>query len=161
PLSSKHGSATWTCVASAGGSCGAASGTGSINTTVNLQPNATATFTIATSVLPTATGSLVNTATVTSPATVPDPSQSNNSATDTDTINATGDLSITKTNNATFLVPGTQTTYTIVASNSGPSAINGATVVDNIPANLTNATWTCVATSGSSCATANGSGNIN
>jgi uncharacterized repeat protein (TIGR01451 family) len=161
PLSAKHGSASWTCVASAGGSCAASSGTGAVNTTVNLLPNATATFTITTSVLPNATGSLVNTATVTSPGGVPDPSTGNNSATDTDTITATGDLSITKTNNATMLVPGSQTTYTIVASNAGPSAITGASVVDNIPANLTNATWTCLATAGSSCAVNNGSGNIN
>ncbi|MGE0126744.1 MAG: DUF11 domain-containing protein [Blastocatellales bacterium] len=161
PLSSKLGAASWTCAASAGGSCGAASGTGSISTTVNLMPNATATFTITTSVLSNATGSLVNTATVTSPGSVPDTATNNNSATDTNTINVSGDLSITKTNNAASVTPGSQITYTIVASNAGPSAIVGATVVDNLPASLTNTAWTCAATTGSSCGAANGSGSIN
>ncbi len=161
PLSSKLGAASWTCAASVGGSCGAASGNGPINTTVNLLPGATATFTITTSVLATATGQLVNTATVTSPGGVPDTTPGNNGATDTDTINASGDLSITKTNGVNAVTPGTQITYTIVASNAGPSAITGAKVVDNLPANLTNATWTCAASSGSSCGQASGSGSIN
>lgn len=166
PLSSKHGPASWTCAPSVGASCGAATGSGAINTTVNLMPGATATFTITTSALPVATGDLVNTAIVTSPGAVPDTATANNSATDTDAIDVSGDLSITKTNNATSVTPGSQTTYTIVASNSGPSAIlsagvGGATVVDNLPANLTNATWTCQASAGSSCGAAAGSGSIN
>ena len=152
---------SWTCTASAGGSCGAANGTGSINTTVNLLPNATATFKLNGTVRSDATGSLSNTVTVTPPANIPDPNTANNSDTDTDTISATSDLAITKTNSATSSVPGTQTTYTIVVSNAGPSAALGATVSDILPATLTNATWTCAASAGSSCGQASGSGNIN
>lgn len=157
----KLSNVAWTCVAAGGGSCGAASGNGNINTTVNLPPNATATFTLNGTVRPDATGSLINTATVTAPAGVPDPQTNNNSATDTDTINATVDLSITKTNNTTALVPGTQTVYNIVVSNAGPSAAIGAIIADALPSTLTNASWTCAAGSGSACGAASGSGNIN
>ena len=50
-------------------------------------------------------------------------------------------------------------TYTITASNAGPSNATGATVADTFPASLT-ATWTCVGAGGGTC-TASGSGNIN
>ena len=56
---------------------------------------------------PSATGTLVNTATVAVPAGVTDPAAGNNSATDTDTINASADLSITKTDGSATYTPGT------------------------------------------------------
>ncbi|MGE0882031.1 MAG: beta strand repeat-containing protein [Blastocatellales bacterium] len=152
---------TWTCTASTGGACGAPSGSGSINTTVDLLPGSTATFKLNATVVNSATGSLSNTATVTAPASVPDPTPANNNDTDVNTITQTVDLAITKTNNATSVVPGTQTTYTIVVTNSGPSAVTGAAVADNLPANLTNATWTCTASAGSACGSTNGTGSIN
>jgi uncharacterized repeat protein (TIGR01451 family) len=70
------------------------------------------------------------------------------------------DLSITKTDGQTTDVPGTSITYTIVASNAGPSSANGATVADTVPAAITGATWTCAGAGGGTC-TASGSGNIN
>lgn len=152
---------TWTCTPSAGATCGAPNGSGSINTTVNLLPGATATFSLNATVNNSATGALTNTATVTSPASAPDPSPSNNSATDNNTIVTTVDMAITKTNNVTTLVPGNQTTYTIVVSNAGPSAVTGAAVADNLPVTLTNASWTCTASAGSSCGSPNGTGSIN
>ena len=54
---------------------------------------------------------------------------------------------------------GGSVTYTIAASNAGPSNATGATVADTFPAALT-ATWTCVGAGGGTC-TAAGSGNIN
>ena len=48
-------------------------------------------------------------------------------------------------------MPGTAISYTIVASNQGPSTIVGATVTDTPPATLTGVTWTCAASLGSSC----------
>ena len=152
---------SWTCTPSAGATCGAPSGNGSINTTVNLLPSATATFSLQATVINSTTGTLENTATVTSPSSAPDTAPGNNSATDINTIVTTVDMAITKTNNATSLVPGNQTTYTIVVSNSGPSAVTGAAVADNLPASLTNATWTCTASAGSSCGSPNGTGSIN
>ena len=78
---------TWSCVASAGSSCGSASGTGSISTTVTLPVGGSATFTLNGTVATNAAGTLTNTATVTAPASVTDPSLANNTAVDHDTIN--------------------------------------------------------------------------
>jgi hypothetical protein len=49
----------------------------------------------------------------------------NNSATDTDTLTPSADLGITKTDGVTTATPGGSVTYTIVASNAGPSACPG------------------------------------
>jgi uncharacterized repeat protein (TIGR01451 family) len=69
------------------------------------------------------------------------------------------DLSITKTDGQTTAIPGQPITYTIVASNAGPSGVFGATVSDVVPAAVTGAAWTCLGSGGGTCA-ANGSGNI-
>ncbi len=53
------------------------------------------------------------------------------------------DLSVTKTDGVTTYTPGTTTTYTVVVSNAGPSAVAGANFVDNIPASTT---WSYTAT---------------
>jgi uncharacterized repeat protein (TIGR01451 family) len=119
----------------------------------------TATYTVSATVSASATGSLSNTATVAVPSGTTDPTPGNNSATDTDTLTPRADLSITKTDGATEAVPGNGITYTIVATNNGPSNVTGATVSDTLPASLTSVTWTCTASAGSSC-TGSGSGNI-
>ncbi len=69
------------------------------------------------------------------------------------------DLSITKTDGVAAVGWGLPVTYTIVASNSGPGAVTGATVADVMPAQLTGATWTCVGAAGATCA-ASGTGSI-
>src|SRR4051794_8606636 len=69
------------------------------------------------------------------------------------------DLAITKTDGVTTATSGGSVTYTITASNAGPSNATGATVTDTFPISLT-ATWTCVGVGGGTC-TAAGSGNIN
>ena len=70
------------------------------------------------------------------------------------------DVSMAKTDGQTTAVPGQPVTYTITALNVGPSVAAGATVTDAIPPILLGATWTCVASPGSSCAPS-GSGGIN
>jgi uncharacterized repeat protein (TIGR01451 family) len=116
------------------------------------------TFTASCNISGSATGSLSNTATVAAPAGVTDPTPGNDSATDTDALGAEADLSITKTDGVTSATPGGSVTYTITASNAGPSNASGATVADTFPASLT-CTWTCVGAGGGTC-TASGSGNI-
>ncbi len=149
---------TWTCVGAGGGTC-TASGSGNINDTVNLPSGGSVTYTVSAAVSASATGTLSNTATVTAPGGVTDPNPGNNSATDTDTITQSADLAITKTDGVTSAQAGGSVTYTITASNAGPSNASGATVADTLPAALTG-TWTCVGAGGSTC-TAAGSGNIN
>ena len=147
---------TWTCVGAGGGTC-TASGSGNVNDTVNLPVGGSVTYTVTAVISPAATGTLSNTATVSS--TVADPTPANNSATDTDTLTPQADLAITKTDGATTATPGGSVTYTITASNAGPSNASGATVADTFPATLT-ATWTCIGAGGGTC-TAAGSGNVN
>ncbi len=149
---------TWTCVGAGGGTCTAA-GSGNINGTVNLPAGASVTYTASCNVAAAATGTVSNTATVTAPAGVTDPTPGNNSATDTDTLAASADLAITATDGVTTATPGGSVTYTITASNAGPSNAAGATVADTFPASLT-CTWTCLGAGGGTC-TASGAGNIN
>jgi uncharacterized repeat protein (TIGR01451 family) len=66
------------------------------------------------------------------------------------------DLTLSKTDNQVTTTAGSLITYTIVVTNNGPSAVIGASVVDVLPANLTDVNWTCTATASSSC-TASGS----
>ena len=146
---------TWTCTG-AGGTCTAA-GAGNINDSVSLPAGASVTYTASCAISAGATGMLSNTATVSSA--TPDPTPGNNTATDTDTLAPSADLSITKTDGVTTATPGGSVTYTIVASNAGPSNATGATVADTFPASLT-CTWTCAGAGGGTC-TAAGAGNIN
>ena len=77
------------------------------------------------------------------------------------TVNAgpLADLSISKRDNGRA-VGGQALVYTLVASNAGPDPAIGATVADNLPPQITGATWTCSASAGSSCPGA-GAGNVN
>ena len=110
-----------------------------------------------------ATGSIVNTATVTPPQGVTDPDLSNNSSTVTTTIATTGlttaNLSMSKIGPST-VVAGGLVVYTMEATNNGSSAANGAVITDTFPAVLFNVSWTCVASVGASCGSASGTGNL-
>jgi uncharacterized repeat protein (TIGR01451 family) len=146
----------WTCVGAGGGTC-TASGSGNINGSVSLPAGGSVTYTASCTISAAATGTLSNTATVTGSG-VTDPVPGNNSATDSDTLSASADLAITKTDGVTTATPGGSTTYTITASNAGPSNAS-ATVADTFPASLT-CNWTCTGAGGGTCASP-GSGNIN
>ena len=89
-----------------------------------------------------------------------DPDGTNDSATDTDTPATSADLQITKTDGSPTYTPGSPVVYTIVVTNAGPSAVTGAAVTDNFPAEITGASWTCATTGGATC-TASGTGDIN
>ena len=134
-----------------------AAGSGNINDSVNLPTGGSVTYTASCAISAAATGTLVNTATVSS--SIADPTPGNNSATDTDTLTPQADLSITKTDGVATVVAGGSTIYTITASNAGPSNAPGSTVADTFPASLT-CTWTCAGAGGGTCTPA-GSGNIN
>ncbi|MGN6520930.1 MAG: DUF7507 domain-containing protein [Dokdonella sp.] len=126
---------------------------------MNIPVGGTATFTVTGTVSASATGTLANTATIAAPAGTTDPTPGNNSATDTDTLSPNAELANTKTDATASATPGSPITYTIVASNAGPSAVTGATVADTIPAGIAGATWTCVGAGGGTCP-ASGSGNV-
>ena len=81
-----------------------------------------------------APATLVNTASIaSSPAT--DPTPANNTATDTDTVTKSTELSIVKTDGLASVTAGASTLYTITITNNGPSdEPAGVVVSDPIPA---------------------------
>ncbi len=81
------------------------------------------------------TGDIVNTATVDSTITDPDPS--NNSDTTTDAPVPSADLVITKTTATGALVPGRDVDYVLSVDNAGPSDAHDVVVTDVMPAGLT------------------------
>ncbi|MDT5270100.1 MAG: hypothetical protein QOH49_2286 [Acidobacteriota bacterium] len=146
--------ATWTCAASAGSSCAAASGSGNIATSATLLASGTATYTISATVTA-SSGTIANTVTANPPAWITDASPANNTATDTDNVIAAADLSITKTTASSFTV-GSNATYTLTATNSGPQSAAGTiTVSDTLPAGLT-----YVSATGTGWACSNASGTV-
>jgi uncharacterized repeat protein (TIGR01451 family) len=151
---------TWTCTAGAGASCGTASGVGDIDALVTLPAGATATFTVTGLVPAGLTGPVANTATVTPPPGVGDPVPGNNQATNTNPTGAVADLVISKSSAPDPYVPGATLTYTLVASNLGPSNAANARVQDALPAGLAGFTWTCTGTAGATCATSSGAGDV-
>ncbi len=153
--------ATWTCTASGSGAACPASGSGSINALVDLPAGTTATFTLSATVDANASGNLVNTATVTPPAGVTDPTSADDSATDTDTLAAQSALAVTKTDGSATYTPGGTATYTITVTNAGPSTASSVSLSDPLPAGVALAgTPTCVANSiGSVCGTITGAAN--
>ena len=76
------------------------------------------------------------------------------------TVSRAIDLEVTKTDNQATAVAGAPISYTIVVTNHGPNDVAGATITDTLPATLTGAVWTCVASPGSSCAAGSGTGGV-
>ena len=126
----------WTCIADAGSSCAAASGTGNLATTVTLEAGDRATFTVTGLIAASATGLLVNTATVAAPAGAVDPDTANNTATSSVPLTPSAALQITKAGPANA-VAGTNIVYTITVTNAGPSDATGVTLADPTPPGLT------------------------
>jgi uncharacterized repeat protein (TIGR01451 family) len=75
------------------------------------------------------------------------------------TVTAAANVSVTIDDGETFAPGGSVVAYTIVVANAGPGDANGARVRDIVPANLDDATWSCIANAGATCS-ASGSGDI-
>jgi hypothetical protein len=72
------------------------------------------------------------------------------------------DLQVTMTGPSSVL-QGASVTYNVTVTNNGNSTLIGSdspTVVDNVPASITGAAWTCTGSGGATC-DASGTGNIN
>jgi uncharacterized repeat protein (TIGR01451 family) len=86
--------------------------------------------------------------------------EANASATAPVTVVKPADLGITKTHTPASPLAGSAVTYTIVAKNfSTTNTVTNAAVKDTVPTSITNVSWTCAATTLSSCTTAAGAGN--
>lgn len=62
------------------------------------------------------------------------------------------DLEVSKADTLDAVIPGEVTDYEIGVLNRGPSPVAGARVLDTPPAELTDCSWTCTASAGSTCA---------
>lgn len=71
------------------------------------------------------------------------------------------DLGIKVTNPAAALDWGSQVTYTVVATNSGPNPVTAARLANSLPAQLTGVSWTCTGANGGVCSAASGTGALN
>ncbi len=145
----------WTCAVTNGGSggvvvtaCGAASGSGNLNTTVTMKVGAIITYTVPATVAGGASGTLVNSATVTTPPGTFDPTPANDTATDSDTVDAIADLAIIKSNGVGTVNAGAPTTYTITVTNNGPSSATGAFLTDPVAGGLSKTSVVCSGTPG-------------
>src|SRR5207244_4057117 len=153
------GTPSWSATGSAGTSGFDALGTGNISDSgITIPSGGSVTYTVTATVSSSRTGNLVNTATVSSA--VSDPGVFPNSATDTDTQSSSADLGITKTDGSPTYTPGAGLTYTIVATNHGPSNVTDATVSDSFDAALGTPSWSAAGTAGTSGFDALGTGNI-
>ena len=99
----------------------------------NLDADATASFQIVANVSPTvlAASTLFNEATVGSDTADPDPTDNDASA--PTSVRAVADVGVTKSGPADPVVAGALITYTVVVSNSGPSAAEDVDVKDFLP----------------------------
>ena len=142
---------TWTCSGSSGSAC-AASGVGDIqDPSVRLPPGGSVTY-LATCEIPPSIPytNFLSLATVTG-GSILDPNPSNNRAMDYLTVYPRADLTISVTDGVTAPRPGTSVTYTIVASNLGPSDSPTSQVIDDFPSACTRISWTCAGTAGGVC----------
>ena len=141
---------TWTCTASGTASCSVASGTGnSIALTGNINSGPANFLTLlVTAVAQAATsiGGVTNTAALTVPVGISDLTPANNTSSVPTAVGVTN-LSLTISNGVNTLLAGAQTTYTLVVTNSGPTAADGARLYDPVAAGLSCVTTpVCVAT---------------
>lgn len=111
---------TWTCVGSGGATCTAA-GSGNISDTITPLPAGSGVlYTLSCAISPSATGNLINAASLTVPVGVFDPVPENNSSADVDILVAAPPASVsgTKTVSGSFTIGGS-ITYTVILTNSG------------------------------------------
>jgi uncharacterized repeat protein (TIGR01451 family) len=106
-----------------------------------LATGASVVFTLTGTVPAGATGSLVNTATVSPPDGVTDPDPSDDSSTVTDDIDLVADLVVVKTRTSGDPVAGAAVEYSITVTNDGPSTILGFTLLDTTAPALEGATF--------------------
>jgi uncharacterized repeat protein (TIGR01451 family) len=126
---------TFTCATPAVGSGGTVT-----CTAASMPVEGTVRFTVSVKTSPSApSGSIINTATITSP--TPDPNTSDNSSSVSTGIvgssTASADLSIDSMDRAISASAGATTSFQVVISNKGPSTVNHAKLTNAVPANTT------------------------
>jgi len=100
----------------------------------DLAAGASTSYTVTVQVAPGVSGTLTNTAVVSS--NTPDPDNTNNTATEPTTVGAAADLRITKTSDVAYIQGGGRVIYTLQIVNDGPSDAQAVVVSDTLPAGM-------------------------
>lgn len=102
---------------------------------------------------------ITNTATIATNATT-DQNASNNSSTTTTTVNTSADLALVKSDSPNPVIAGTNLTYSVTVTNTGPSANAGYTVSDPLPSSVSflSASAGCAFATGTVTCTSSGLG---
>ncbi len=141
----------WSCQASDGASCSAGQVAGDIQDSLDLPVGSQVTYSAVCAIDAGARDSLSNTADLLLPSGVVELDDSNNRASDLDTVLVpSADLAVHVDDGLSQAVPGTSLTYTLTVSNAGPSAVDGAILQDIFPEGLS-CLWSCTPGAGSSC----------
>ena len=111
-------------------------GTGNLSVQYDLLPNGeTRTFTLTADIQQDATGTVVNSASVSSLGTDLDPS--NNTATATTTLTPDFDIQVSKVPDDSNSTPDDTVVYTVTLTNTGPSTAPGVVLTDILPVGVT------------------------
>jgi uncharacterized repeat protein (TIGR01451 family) len=159
------GSPTWICTVTGPGdpsgvfptACGAAAGTGAINTYANFSQDSSISFVVTGVLATTFTGTYTNVVSITPPATMQETPSNPNSAQSALYVVPSVNLSITKTNSVTQVQSGASVTYVITVANTGLSPANGARLTDPPVSGLSCTTISCSSASGGASCPAAGS----
>ncbi|QHS59740.1 DUF7933 domain-containing protein [Chitinophaga agri] len=152
---------SWTAVANpATITLPATSGSGNIDQTIASLPNGgQAVYSVTVSTPSNFTGTLSNTAAVTTTAT--DDNTANNTATTTPISPAPRtDVAVVATSTGTTYTPGEEYTYTVKITNNGPSDAKNVHLVNNAPAGTVIKEWVATATGTVTLPAVSGAGNI-
>jgi uncharacterized repeat protein (TIGR01451 family) len=160
PVSPSLAGETWSCSATPGSTCGASSGAGDVDVLLDLTAGGSASVVVSAPIPSTATGSITQSTSLILPPGVTDPTPADNTSTISLPVTLSSDLSISMSCSELTPRAGDPVTYTILVSNSGPSAVTGARLSDLLPAALTAAQWTCTPSLGAVCGAPSGIGNI-
>ena len=154
-------SCTYTSAANGGATGNTVAGSGNLFETLSMPAGSSVTYTVSCIVDPSATEKVLqNTATVATSRI--DPKPANNSATDDDTVVGARqvDLEVTKSDDLVAVIPGQSLTYTIIATNKGPSDVPSATLNDSFPIDPHCNFYTSVASGGATGNTTAGLGDL-
>ncbi len=148
----------WVCTSAGDALCPALSGSGDLDQTFGgIFPGNGLTYTLTAHVSQTATGSVINTATI-----IPDAGAvCDGSCAAALTLPVapvpTANLKITKTANLTVATPGAPIVYTVTVLNNGAAAAIDTLLSDALPSGISSFGWTCSSTT-FECPNASGSG---
>jgi len=129
----------------------AVDGTNTLLDVIDLDAGTSLTYTLDCQLDPATAVPVTNTVTVTPEDLGHDTNDTNDQATDSDSVVAVSDLAISKSNGLDEVIPGTPVTYAVEIVNLGPSDLSLGRVTDQFPTQMEGVSWTCSPSAGAVC----------